>query len=382
MNQLGSTFPRHRVRPGIERIEPWRDWAILASTNHGLLLTAALLDVHGVWLLAIALPLGMSLATATLTVLHDAGHRRFSRRTWVNVLATQTAAPIGLWVAHWTRKHQVHHRVTQVYPLDDATRSSGLVRLHPSAPRWKIHRYQHIYAWLLYGLAWAGELRSQLTYVRIGSLTGIVSPPARSRAVSFVGEKLLCAAVLAPYIWLLGPGRLALLLLVAMTVGSVLAAIVLVVGHINSGLSPATEAPEGRQAWARPHFRLLQHTQSGRPLADERDDPPPRAPPPRNAAPRRAPQPSRDHRRGRRDRDGRPARRISHPRHRRRRAWAKAPCAGTSGRRRRRARLGPARMPVTAPTRISPRDVTAAAWPSRSLRHCSPRTRVRTAGGR
>jgi len=222
----------------------------LTLVNHGLLLIVALAAPSPGWLLVAVAALGLGLATATLTVLHDAGHRRLSSRTWLNVLAVQTAAPIGLWVAHWTLKHRVHHRVTQVYPLDDATRSSGLVRLHPSAPRRPIHRLQHLYAWALYGLAWVGELRSQLSYVRSGVLAGIDTPNRTERASSFVVEKGVCALMLAPYAVLMGAGRLAVLLAAAMTIGSAIAAVVLVVGHINSGLSPTSQAPQGRQAWA------------------------------------------------------------------------------------------------------------------------------------
>lgn len=223
---------------------------MLALLNNGMLLLIALGRPSWPWLLLAAVPLGLGLATATLTVLHDAGHRRLSRRLWVNVLAVQTAAPIGLWVEHWTMKHRVHHRVTSVYPLDDATRSSGLVRMHPSAPLWRVHRYQHVYAWALYGLAWAGELRSQLRYVRTGALAGVEAPERQLRARSFVVEKVVCGLVLVPYAVLLGPARLAVLLVAAMTVGSGVAAVLLVVGHVNTGLAPTAEAPEGRAAWA------------------------------------------------------------------------------------------------------------------------------------
>lgn len=240
---------RGRSARALARAEPWRDWLLLTLLNHGLLLGLALAHPGRRWLLLGALPLGIGLGTATLTVLHDAGHRRFARAAWPNVLATQTAAPVGLWVGHWTLKHRVHHRLTQVYPLDDATRASGLVRLHPSAPRWRLHRWQHVYAWALYSLAWAGELRSQLSYLRTGRVTNTRTPDAPARAASFAVEKGLCLLVLVPYGWLLGIGDLALLLLTAMTVASLFAAIATVVGHINVGLEPTATAPSAAD-WA------------------------------------------------------------------------------------------------------------------------------------
>lgn len=232
-----------------DRVEPWRDWAILAIIVHGILLWTALSNPSWVWILLIAFPLGLALSTAVLTVEHDAGHRRFSRSLWPNVLATQTAAPVGLWVTHWTKKHHVHHKVTQVYPLDDATRASGLIRLHPCAPYWSVHRFQHLYAWFLYGLAWAGELRSQINYMRTGELAGVTPPPRSERVRSFTVEKTVCALVLIPYVLLLGPLKLGVLMLVAMTLASMFAAVVLSVGHISEGLTPGDVAPQGREEW-------------------------------------------------------------------------------------------------------------------------------------
>lgn len=71
-----------RWRVNAERAEPWRDWAILTAVNHALLVVVVLVRPSAPWLLVFALPLGLSLATTVLTVLHDAGHRRFSRRAW------------------------------------------------------------------------------------------------------------------------------------------------------------------------------------------------------------------------------------------------------------------------------------------------------------
>jgi linoleoyl-CoA desaturase len=231
--------------------EAWRDWAVLAVANHALLITAAVLHPGTLALMALALPLAATLAITTLTVLHDAGHRQFARQDWPNVLAVHTAAPFGLWVTHWGLKHRVHHRLSQVYPVDESTRSSSFVRLHPEAPVRPMHRYQHLYTWFFYSLAWIGELKSQLTYLRGGIVTGMDDVrPFRRRLASFAVEKAIVLLILLPYALVLGVGSLAVVLVTAMTVGSVLTALVLVVGHINVGLEPLPGAPQGGRAWA------------------------------------------------------------------------------------------------------------------------------------
>jgi linoleoyl-CoA desaturase len=230
--------------------ESWRDWAVLTLLNHGLLVAVAIVQPSRPRLLLFALPLAVTLSITTLTVLHDAGHRMFSRREWPNVLAVQTAAPFGLWAAHWALKHRVHHRLSQVYPVDESTRSSSLVRLHPAAPLRPCHRWQHLYTWALYSLAWLGELKSQLTYLKTGIVTGNDEPwSTRKRVASFLAEKAIFLAILAPYGYVIGVPDLVLLLVVTMTIGSVFTALVLVVGHINIGLEPTAEAPSGRE-WA------------------------------------------------------------------------------------------------------------------------------------
>jgi linoleoyl-CoA desaturase len=209
---------------------------MIAALNHGVLITAALLQPGLAVTALLGAVLALGLATGTLTVLHDAGHRMFSRSAWPNVLAVQFSVPAGLWVGQWTLKHRVHHKLLQVYPIDESTRSSALLRLHREAPLRPMHRYQHVYAWGLYSLAWLGELRSQLTYLRTGVISGIETPRRARRVGSFAVEKLLWLLVLAPYVWRLGFGRMALILVVAMTLGSLIAAVVVAVGHINLGL--------------------------------------------------------------------------------------------------------------------------------------------------
>jgi fatty acid desaturase len=113
---------------------PVRDAVVIGLYNHGVLLLACALGVSTASALAYGVLLSFGLTVGTLTVLHDAGHRMFGRKELPNVLAVQLSTPAGLWVGHWTLKHRVHHKMSQVYPVDEATRSSSLVRLHPAAP--------------------------------------------------------------------------------------------------------------------------------------------------------------------------------------------------------------------------------------------------------
>src|SRR5690606_21797232 len=46
----------------------------------------------------------------------------------------------------------LHHTYTNVDGLDEDIQAGVLLRMSPHAPRYRIHKFQHLYAWLLYAL--------------------------------------------------------------------------------------------------------------------------------------------------------------------------------------------------------------------------------------
>jgi linoleoyl-CoA desaturase len=68
--------------------------------------------------------------------------------------------------------------------------------------------------------------------------------------------------MMTPYAVLMGVGKLAVFMLLGMVVASELAAIVLVVGHINQGLNPPTEVPTGKE-WSRHLVRTTANFSTG-----------------------------------------------------------------------------------------------------------------------
>src|SRR5262245_29672073 len=124
--------PRRSHEP---RVEAYRDWLMIAIVNHALMTVLAVVYLPLGTEVFLGLLLGVGFAMAAVTVLHNAGHHRYSRGYWANALAVHTAAPMGMWVRHWTFKHVVHHRLPAAYPDDSFTDTSGWLRVHPLAPR-------------------------------------------------------------------------------------------------------------------------------------------------------------------------------------------------------------------------------------------------------
>lgn len=216
--------------------ESYRDWAIITIYNHSILVIIAISRLPFFVLIPFGLLLGLGFAMAAVTVLHDGGHHRFSRSYLPNMLAVQIAAPIGLWLMHFTLKHRVHHRLTAVYPVDEFTKVNWLVRFHPRAPLRPVHKFQWLYAWILYTLYFPSNLLSQLRYLVTGRIAGSTRhSSARWRIGSFAAEKAVAGLVLLPYV-ILAKYSILVPLVVAALSASLIGACVLVVGHINVGL--------------------------------------------------------------------------------------------------------------------------------------------------
>jgi linoleoyl-CoA desaturase len=105
-------------------------------------------------MLPFALILGLGIALAGFNIGHDAVHGSYSNKKWVNKFFSYIFNTIGANSYIWSISHNiVHHTFTNVPDTDEDIQPSPLLRLSPTAPKWSIHKYQHIYGIPLYGLA-------------------------------------------------------------------------------------------------------------------------------------------------------------------------------------------------------------------------------------
>jgi linoleoyl-CoA desaturase len=103
------------------------------------------------WLLCVVL--GIFMAGIGLCVSHQAAHNTISPSKKVNRALSLTFNLVGLSDYIWKIKHNVfHHAYTNVYELDEGLREGEIMRLSADAPYLKVHRWQHIYGFLLYAV--------------------------------------------------------------------------------------------------------------------------------------------------------------------------------------------------------------------------------------
>ncbi|MBC7487630.1 MAG: acyl-CoA desaturase [Cytophagaceae bacterium] len=99
--------------------------------------------------------LGANLAFIGFNIMHEGGHQSFSKRTWVNVLSAYSLNVLGGNAMFWKAKHNVnHHTYTNIEGMDDDINVQPYMRIHPSQRRYWMHRFQHIYWILLYGITY------------------------------------------------------------------------------------------------------------------------------------------------------------------------------------------------------------------------------------
>lgn len=96
---------------------------------------------------------GMGQIFITFNVAHDANHGAISTNRKVNKLLAYAYDICGVNSYLWKiLHHQGHHNCLNVHGEDTSIVARGFFRFAPDEPVRPIHRFQHRYAWLFYGL--------------------------------------------------------------------------------------------------------------------------------------------------------------------------------------------------------------------------------------
>jgi len=97
--------------------------------------------------------MGVGMAGIGLSVMHDANHGTYSKNPLVNKILGFSMYFLGGNSVNWRIQHNVlHHSFTNIDGVDEDISPVGILRFSPHKPLKSMHKYQHIYAWPLYGL--------------------------------------------------------------------------------------------------------------------------------------------------------------------------------------------------------------------------------------
>lgn len=110
--------------------------------------------ISGAWNMALmCIIMGIGIAGIGLSIMHDANHGAYSNKKWVNNLMGYALNLVGGNALNWKIQHNVlHHTYTNIHEVDEDISPRGVLRMTPHSD-WKFfHRFQFMYAWLIYGL--------------------------------------------------------------------------------------------------------------------------------------------------------------------------------------------------------------------------------------
>lgn len=107
--------------------------------------------VYQMWILSAVM--GFAASGIGMGVMHDANHGSFSENKKINKITGYSMELLGGNTTNWKIQHnKLHHTYTNIENADDDINSRALYRFTKSAKYHKIHRYQYIYMFFLYGL--------------------------------------------------------------------------------------------------------------------------------------------------------------------------------------------------------------------------------------
>jgi len=182
--------------------------------------------------LALALTVSVALATAGIgfSVMHDANHGAYSRSAGVNRAWGFALDFVGASSYLWRFKHNVHHHTyANIDGMDADIDAAPFLRLAGSQRLRAGHRYQHVYAWLLYGVLglkwWFVDDVVDLVRGRIGQLP--FPRPRGGELAGFLAGKAVFVAwtLVIPLLVFRSGWVVALFLLGSLTLGVVLATV-------------------------------------------------------------------------------------------------------------------------------------------------------------
>jgi len=97
--------------------------------------------------------MGVGMAGIGLSIMHDANHGSYSKNQRVNKVVGNIITLVGGHDVNWRIQHNVlHHTYTNVTGMDEDISPGNTLRFSPHEQRKPQHKYQHIYAWFLYGM--------------------------------------------------------------------------------------------------------------------------------------------------------------------------------------------------------------------------------------
>jgi linoleoyl-CoA desaturase len=215
-----------------------------------------LLVIASGWIMGIVACASFALAMTAVgfNIQHDANHNALYRTsgskrfTIPNRIAGWSMYALGASSKRWIEGHVfTHHSSTNIVGKDYDIELRPFARLAPSQPRRVMHRYQHLYVWMLYGFTAVSIIMADIVGIVTESFTGDRHGhrPSTRDYVVLLGTKVLFigATVVVPLLfhpwWIVAIGVGAVLTVTGLLLGVVFQlAHVVAEAEFADGLAP------------------------------------------------------------------------------------------------------------------------------------------------
>lgn len=153
-NKIDTFFQENKIAPHGNNAMKWKTVAMVALffVPYIFIVTglgaASPFLFFGLWFF-----MGLGMVGIGCGVHHDSNHGSYSDNKLVNKIVGDVVNVVGGYDVTWRIQHNVlHHTYTNIAGLDEDIDAGLLLRFSPQTKRYKVHRFQHIYAWFLYCL--------------------------------------------------------------------------------------------------------------------------------------------------------------------------------------------------------------------------------------
>jgi linoleoyl-CoA desaturase len=178
---------------------------------------------------------GFTLALVGMNVMHDACHGAFSSNPKMNNIIGYSMNFLGSNQFIWKIKHnRIHHTYTNVDGVDDDIIKVPILRHCESQPWKKVHKFQHVYMVLLYGLStilWVLVTDTQKYLKKDISGTPIEHIPVKEHVIFWVTKLLYILFYIAIPIYFVGFSKFIVGYLIANFVFGLVLSIVFQLAH-------------------------------------------------------------------------------------------------------------------------------------------------------
>lgn len=221
-----------------------------------LILTGHLSNIT---MLILCVVMGFGVAGVGMSVMHDAIHGSLSNSKRLNRFFGASIYLLGGNVYNWEVQHnRLHHTFTNIHEYDEDITGKFLLRLSYEEKYKSVHRFQHIYAFFLYGLMTISFLWKDFKEIYLFnkmSISGITKPFPRKELIRLIWTKIayvVFICVIPLYFtdisvsqWLLG------FLVMHITAGMILSTIFQMAHIVEGAVQPGPDEDGNiENAWA------------------------------------------------------------------------------------------------------------------------------------